>query len=260
MPTNPFREGPLREAVHRLFDGKSDASQALLQEYTEANPNDPLGYSLSAALPFYNLVAMRLRSQHGNSLRRTILGESIVLTDAMRQFLGKNLQGAHALAESRLGSDPRDQNATFALCVAEGVDRDVMALAFKRWTDSFGHAQKAALHARRLLELNPNAWDAYFAIGFSEHVIQEIPAMFRPFTKIPGIVGENGRAIQFLEAAARGGHYFREFARQLLLTVYTEEGRHSDATRILKGLAEDFPGNAVYRAEWGRRQQTASAQ
>jgi hypothetical protein len=140
--------------------------------------------------------------------------------------------------------------ALFAMCVAEGVLRDIMALVFKRWRTSFTHAQTATLHARQLLGLNANAYDAYFVIGFSEHLIQKIPATFRLFTKIPGIVGENGRAIRFLEAAERGGCYFREFARQTLLIVYSEEGRQQDVLRTLEALTREFPGNEVYRAEW----------
>jgi hypothetical protein len=170
----------------------------------------------------------------------------------MRHSLGSNLQRAETLAKRDLGSNPRDENALFALCVAEGVLRDIMALVFRRWTTSFAHAQTATLHARQLLSLNANAHDAYFIIGFSEHLIQKIPAIFRPFAEIPGIVAENARAIQFLEAAAQGGCYFREFARQTLLIVYSEGGRKQDVLRILDALAREFPCNEVYRAEWLR--------
>jgi hypothetical protein len=99
------------------------------------------------------------------------------------------------------------------------------------------------------LSLNPSAYDAYFVIGFNEHMLAQIPSVFKPFTKIPGIVGHTGRAIQFLEAAAVSGWFFRDFARQMLVTLYTGEKRRQDARRMLSGLVADFPGNAGYRKE-----------
>jgi hypothetical protein len=252
MPGDPFLEGTLRLAVWRLFNADVTATQTLLQQHIAGNPEDPLGYGLSAALPFYNLVATRLRSHYGNSISGMILDDRIELPAGMRQMLSSNLSWAETRAKRDLCVDPRDINALFALCVVEGVMRDIMALVFKRWAASFSHAKTAARHARELLALNSQAYDAYFVIGFSEHLIQKIPAVFRPFTKIPGIAGENGRAIQFLEAAAHQGWYFREFARQTLLTVYLEEGRNQDMLKTLDALAAEFPQNEVYRSEWFR--------
>jgi hypothetical protein len=146
-----------------------------------------------------------------------------------------------------LTSNPTDENAVLALCIAAGIERDIMALVFKRWLVSCQDAKTATLRARQLLALNPNAYHAYLVIGFSE---QLIPELVRPFARIPGIVGQTRRAMEFLEAVANRGHYFQEFARQTLLTVYSKAGRAQDVSRILSGLTKDFPGNAVYRAEW----------
>jgi hypothetical protein len=253
MASHPFVDGPLKLAVWHLFNSDLPACRALLAEYVAESPDDPLGYALAAALPFYDFVAEKMRMQYGNSLRKMVLGKGVALPPQFRQELGHNLQRAQTLARASLKSNPNDANATFALCLAEGVERDAMALVFKRWMVSFRHAQDAAWHARRLLVLDAGAYDAYFVIGFSEHLIQVLPAFVRPFAKIPGIVGETGRAIGFLEAAASGGHYFQVFARQLLFTMYSDEGREPDALRMLRDLRNDFPGNGNYRAEWLRR-------
>ena len=252
MASDQFPNGPLRSAVQYLFNDDVQTSRTLLGEYVVAAPQDPLGYSLSAALCFYHLVAGRLQTHHGNSIRHMILGQGIGLTPDLKQELGSCLHRAQALAQADLAANSQDQNAIFALCVAEGVNRDIMALVFKRWSPSFRHAQAATLRARQLLHLNPNAYDAYFVIGFSEYMIQEIPAIFRPFAKIPGIVGQTGRAIEFLDAAVRGGDYLREFARQMLVTVYAENGRERDALQVLGELTRDFPNNRAYQAEWTR--------
>lgn len=248
MAADPFQPGPLRDAVQHLFNGDFGLSQSILKEHMAERPLDPLGYSLAAAAPFYHFIGMRFRSEHGNSFQSLITGSAIEMPEAMQHDLVRLLRRARELA----CSNQTDQNSVFALCVAEGVYRDLLALVLRRWQTSLRHAQQATLQARRLLSLNPAAYDAYFVIGFSEHMLVKIPAVFKPFTTIPGIVGHTGRAIQFLEAAAHSGWYFREFARQMLVTVYIEERRTRDALRILTGLTEDFPGNAGYRKEWDR--------
>jgi hypothetical protein len=133
------------------------------------------------------------------------------------------------------------------------VERDVLVLAYKRWMAGLDHAKEAGFYARRLLEVNRQAYDAYYVIGLSEYVLSQVPGLLRPFAKIPGVIGERGRAVQFLEAVAGSPEcYFQDFARQILVTIYGEQGRMGDALRVAEELAKDFPGNIGYRAELER--------
>lgn len=251
MRPDPFQDGPLRSAIRDLFNSELEASQAVLKGYVAASPRDPLGYSLSAAVPFYHFVGSRLRPHGGGSVQDMILGKGIGIPANIHQ-VGAALQQARRLAEVDLQADPRDQNALLALCIVEGIERDALVLLYRRWMASLKHAQGASLQARRLLEVNAKAYDAYYVIGLSEYVVAQIPAIIRPFAKIPGVVGQKSRALQFLEAAARGGWYLQDFARQMLVSIYLEERRPQDALRVLEGLAKDFVGNAGYRAELER--------
>lgn len=247
MTPESSRNGHIRSALLQMFNGDVGASCNLLRQYVDSAPNDPLGYSMSAAVPFYSFVADRMQTQHGGSIRRIILGHGLAMPSELQHELSAHLQRAQLLALNALAADPRDQNAIFALCVMEGVSRDMMALVFKRWLLSFRHAQAATHQAMQLLSINPQAHDAYFVIGFSEYLVQEIPVFLRPFAKIPGIVGQTSRAIQFLEAASTGGEYFKEFATQMLVTVYEELGRLDDALRTVSKLTAAFPDNRTYQ-------------
>jgi hypothetical protein len=255
MKPDPFQDGPLRSALREMFNANLEASQLMLKGYVAASPRDPLGYSLSAAVPFYNFVGGRLRPHGGGSVQDMIVGKGIGVPSDNQQ-IRDTLRHARRLAEVDLDADPRDQNALLALCLVESVERDALVLSYKRWMAGLKHAQGAGLQARRLLEVNPQAYDAYYVIGLSEYVIAQIPAIIRPFAKIPGVVGQKSRAIQFLEAAARSGFYLQDFARQMLVSIFLEERRPQDAVRLLEGLAKDFAGNAGYRAELERLKAT----
>jgi hypothetical protein len=243
--------GPLLQALRHLFNGDLESSSGLLKGYVAMSPRDPLGYSLSGAVPFYYFVGNRLRPHGKGSVQDMILGKGIEAPPDFPQITAA-LKQARRLAALDLEEDPRNQNARLSLCIVEGVERDALVLLYKRWMASLKHAQEASLQARRLLEVNAQAYDAYYVIGLSEYVISQIPAILRPFAKIPGIVGQKSRAIQFLEAAAGSGCYLRDFARQMLVTIYLEERRPNDAIHLLEGLAKDFEGNAGYRTELER--------
>jgi hypothetical protein len=251
MKPDPFQDGPLRNAVRDLFNADLESSQSVLKGYVAASPRDPLGFALSAAVPFYHYIGGRLRPHGGGSIQEMIMGKGIAPPPNIQE-VGAAVQRAHRLAEVDLGADSRDQNALLALCIVEGVERDALVLLHKRWMAGLKHAQAATLQARRLLEVNARAYDAYYVIGLSEYVVANIPALVRPFAKIPGIVGQKSRALQFLEAAAREGCYLQDFARQMLVSIYLEERRREDAVRLLEGLAKEFTGNAGYRAELER--------
>jgi hypothetical protein len=251
MKPDPFHDGPLLTALREMFNGQVDSSKSLLKGYTAATPRDPLGFCLSAAVSFYSFVGGSLRPHGGGSMTDMIVGKGMAEPPDFPQVRDA-LKQARRLAEIDLQADPRDQNALLSLCVVEGIERDALVLLYKRWMASLKHAQGAGLQARRLLEANPQAYDAYYVIGLSEYVIAQVPALIRPFAKIPGVIGQKSRAMQFLEAVARGGCYFQDFARQMLVSIYLEERRPSDAVRLLEGLAKDFSGNTSYRAELER--------
>src|SRR5579862_5548212 len=156
MKPDPFQEGPLRDAVRDLFNADVESSQRVLKGYVATWPRDPLGYALSAAVPFYHYMGGRLRPHGGGSIQEMILGKGIAPPPNIQE-VGTAVQRARRSAEVDLGADPRDQNALLALCIAEGVERDALVLLHKRWMASLKHAQAATLQARRLLEVNARA-------------------------------------------------------------------------------------------------------
>ena len=171
-----FQDGSLRLAVRCMFNSELEASQTILNGCVFATPGDPLAHSLSAAVPFYHFVGSRLRPHGEESMQELILGKGIGLP-ANIEYIGTMLQRARRLARVDLSADPRDQNALLALCVAEGVERDSLVLVYKRWMAGLEHAQEAGLQARRLLEVNRQAYDAYYVIGLSEYVLSQVPAV-----------------------------------------------------------------------------------
>ncbi len=240
----PFPEGPLRQAVRHLFNSDLASSQSVLGAYLREAPNDPLAHALMAAVTFYHYVSIRIPERETRSIVGVLLGPGIVMPQAMQKEIGSTLRRAQTLA-TELG----DPSTVLALCIVEGVNRDGLALVSKRWSASLAHAERAHKLARRLLEREPSAHDAYFVFGSTEYLISRVPTPVRAFTHIPGVSGDKKKAIGFCEIAAASGWYFQDFARRTLVNLYTEEGRLRDAVQLIGQLVTEFPGNPMLRAD-----------
>jgi hypothetical protein len=245
----PFPEGPLRQAVRHLFNSDLASSQSVLNAYLREVPRDPLAHALTAAVAFYHYVSLRLPERETRSIVGVLLGPGIVMPQALQKEIGATLRRAQTLA-AQLG----DPSTILALCIVEGVNRDGLALVSKHWSASLAHAERAHVLARRLLEREPAAHDAYFVFGSTEYLISRIPAPVRALIHVPGVDGDKKKAVSFCEIAAATGWYFREFARRTLVNLYVEEGRLADAVELIGELAAEFPGNAMLREDHARLQ------
>jgi tetratricopeptide (TPR) repeat protein len=245
---NSFRDGTLRPAVHSFFNEELDVSRAFLLAHLRSSPEDPLAHAIAAAVEFYGAVIGWILAGGAASVGTYGGRGRMELEETRCESIQASLRLAERFANSALPDDGWADLAIFARCIAESIRRDWSAVVLNRWADSLSHAQEANLLGRKLLKANPAAHDAYCIFGSSEYLISRVPATMRPFAKIPGVTGSRAKAIQFYEVTSRTGRYYKEFARCMLVALYTEEGRHKEALRTLSGLADEFPKNAAVAA------------
>jgi hypothetical protein len=112
---------------------------------------------------------------------------------------------AQALAELRLRVDPDDVNALFAMTLSLGMQADYASLIEKHQMESLGMIRDADKFAKRLLAVNPDAADAYLALGAANYIIGSLPALKRFFLHFKGISGDKRGGLQQLEIAASRG-------------------------------------------------------
>jgi len=247
-----FHKGPTREAVRHLFNSDLQSSQVALSAYLHEHPDDPLAHALTAAVPFYHYVSMPIPERDTRSIVGVLLGPGVHMPQTLQKEIGATLRRTQTLAAKHNAAE--DPAAILALCIVEGVNRDGLALVSKRWTAALAHAERAHVLARRLLEREPLAHDAYFVFGSTEYLISRIPSPARALARIPGVAGDRKKAIHFCLIAAESGWYFREFARRTLVNLYVEEGRLADALQLLGELVDEFPGNPTLRTDYQRLQ------
>ena len=163
--------------------------------------------------------------------------------------LARDTGASGSRAEAALSADPDDRPALFAMCIAQGVATDYMALVEKRQLSSLSPAKRSNSYAQRLLKLDPKYYDAYLTTGFSEYILASMPFIIRWFVHFENVSGNKERGVENVRLVAREGHYFKPFAKILLAIAALREKRLQEARDLLADLARGYTNNPLFRTE-----------
>jgi hypothetical protein len=234
-----------------LYELRFDAARAKFSSYQTMRPGDPLGKAAEAASYLY---------QQFND--KGVLTSAFFLNDA--KFLGgvdgtasDNHNGAFLAANSAardaalllLKSNPRDARGLLILTMADGMESNYDALIEKKQVAGLGLMRKAESEAKTLLAIDPNALDAYVALGMSNYVIGCLPGYKRAFLWFGGIHGDRTQGMEQLRLAADHGHYLQPFAKIMLALTYEREHQNALALPLLADLTVEFPDNPIFARE-----------
>lgn len=217
-----------REALTLLHQGRFRQAAARFGSVSDRYPADPEGPLFEALTTWYRL----LDAPEDPELRRLLMesldeatrrGEALVATrDSQR---GRILAGtAHILTAQ-----------------AKAAQRSYFA--------AVGDARKGYRHLEEALARDPNAADAWFALGAYKYFAARLPwvsRVLRFLAFVPG--GDVEEGLAGLERVAREGEFFR--CEALLLLAYIFDGEHEkDDRRALKyfGEAQSLePGSPLF--------------
>lgn len=241
----------LESGFRQLYELKFQGARVDFSSYQKFRPDDPLGKAAEAASYLYEQF-----SEKGVLTSAFFLDDSKLLggvegdpaKNRNSDFLEANSQ-ARQMAERRLKSDPEDADGLLALTMADGMESDYDALIEKKQFASLNLMRKAEGEAKNLLAIDPEADDAYVALGASNYIIGCMPAYKRAFLWLGGIHGDRAKGMQEMESAADHGRYLKPFAKILLALAAEREHEPQLAHRLLSELAGQFPENPLFARE-----------
>jgi tetratricopeptide (TPR) repeat protein len=241
----------LDAGFNRMYELKFPAAREEFHAYIDDHPADPMGQmSLAASYLFQEF------SENGVFTSAFFLNDKKLLggipdpgKDTHRTaFLEANSR-ALKMAQRLLDADPNDPTGLFVVTLANGMEADYEALIEKRGLESLVLLRKAQNSARKLLTVNPNADDAYLALGAANYIIGCLPAYKRFFLGFGGIHGDRELGMQQLERAAKGGNYLKPFAKVMLALAALREKQPGLARTLFTELHDQFPENQVFSSE-----------
>jgi len=171
--------------------------------------------------------------------------------DQMRNFQ-EAVSRARSLAKQRLAKNPRDPEALFAMTLTAGMESDASLVLRKQHMESLHRLKEANEHAKELLAVQPDANDAYVALGSANYIIGSLSGGARFMLWFGGIHGDKKLGMQQLTKTIENGRYLQPFAKILLALAARREKQNALAVKLLKELTDEYPESRLYAAEYAK--------
>lgn len=215
----------LTRAVDLIYNAQFTEAKSILSKYITAHPQDPAGYLMSGMLKeWYNTL-------------NNVKNDAEILAD---------YQQANQLAAQELNANPGNIDKMILL----GNTYMYMAKKYVDKGEKF-KAGKLLKKAKELMnqsiQMNPNAYDAYFALGVFNYFSERVPSGFKWLAKLMGFNGNKETGLEYLKKAAENNNITQGDAAFLLFYIYSEnEKNYPVAIQFNQILKDRFPKNIKF--------------
>jgi hypothetical protein len=254
-PSPAFTTVPeLAAGFHLLYEQKFSDAREAFTTWESNHPEQPFGeVAVAASYLFEELYRQNVLSSDFFLDERRFLHGIEGKPDAVRMndFRGA-LARARELSRRRMKKDPKDPEGLFGLALAAGMESDADAILEKKQLDGLKRMKEANEYAKELLAQQPDANDAYVALGAANYIIGSLNPGYRFALWFGGIHGDKKLGMEQLGRTAQNGRYLQPFAKILLALAARREKQNTLAQRLLRELSQEFPSNQLYAAEYAK--------
>lgn len=243
---------PSLEDGYRLMYGlKFDGARQTLTLWQQRYPDDPRGpVSQAASILFAEFDRLGILEAQFYVKNSTFVSRARPKPDPkLKEAFYQYLDQAEGMAKQRLGSDPLNHDALFALALVYGLKGDYASLIDNENITALRFTKQASDCAKKLLAVAPDYYDAYLATGISSYIIGNLFAPVRWMLRFAGYSGSTEEGIRHLKITAERGNLLAPFARLLLAIASLRAEKPAEARGLLKGLSEEFPSNPLFARE-----------
>ena len=246
---------PAKTAIENGFDLlynlKFAEARSQFLDWQQNNPGDPMGdISIAASYLFEEFYSQNVLTSDFFLNDERLLGgiKGNPDPDRAASFNRAN-QSARNLAIKRLTVNTRDGDALLALTLAAGMKADFASILERRQMESLRWIKEADGYAKKLIALDPEAADAWLALGAANYIIGCLPAYKRFFLWFGGIHGDKRLGMEQLQMTAEKGRYLKPYAKIFLALAAMREKQNDLAQKLLSDLVAQFPENPLFTAE-----------
>ena len=244
----------LSSGFHLLYAQDFPEAREKFREWESQNPEEPFGEVAVAASYLFEEFYRQgvLTSDFFLNEKRFLNGiEGKPDPERMKSFEDA-IDLARTLARQRLEKNPRDAEALFALTLAAGMESNSRLILRKQHLESLKRLKEANEYAKLLLAQQPDANDAYIALGSANYIIGSLSGGARFMLWFGGIHGDKKLGMRQLTKTIENGRYLQPFAKILLALAARREKQNALAVKLLKELSEEYPDSSLYAAEYAK--------
>lgn len=222
----------LLTAVNHIYNADFSQAGGIINSFIAANPNDPAGYLLRGMAKEWDQVTNNKRG-------------------ALNSSIMADYEKANSLAEAALTAAP------------DNLDKKIMLgntfmYVAKKQVDQ-GHKFRAGNTLKRakeimieVIEKNPNAYDAYFALGVFNYFAENVPSGLKWLAALLGFKGNKAKGFEYIKKAAENPNLTQGDAAFMLVYIYEDkEHQYETARRYNDLLIAKYPNNPAFQYETG---------
>jgi len=244
----------LASGFHLLYTQDFAKGREKFVDWESQHPDEPFGrVAVAASYLFEEFYRQDVLSSDFFLNEKKFLNGIDGKPDAGRmKSFQEAIQHARKLARLRLEKDAKDPEALFALALSAGMESDADMILKKQHLEALKRLKEANEHAKRLLAEQPDANDAYVALGAANYIIGSLSGGTRFLLRFGGIHGDKKLGMQQLGKTIENGRYLQPFAKILLALAARREKQERLAQKLLHELSEEFPESGLYAAEYAK--------
>jgi hypothetical protein len=244
----------LAAGFHQLYGQHFSAAREKFDSWESQHPEEPFGQvAVAASYLFEELYRQGvLTSDFFLNEKKFLKGIDGKPDPERMQRFQEALDNTRKLAKHLLTKNPRDPEAFFALTLAAGMESNADMILKKQNLDALKRLKEANTYAKQLLAQQPDASDAYVAMGSANYIIGSLSVGFRAMLWFGGIHGDKKLGMQQLGKTVEGGRYLQPFAKIMLALAARREKQNALAQKLLRELSEEFPESPLFAAEYAK--------
>jgi hypothetical protein len=245
---------PIQQGFASMYNLDFSTAHRDFDAWQKLHPEDPMGPACHAAAYLFTEFARLgvLESQFFTDDKRFDKRQKLSPDPQVKKMINAELDQADSLAAKALAKDANDASAQFAKVLSLGLRSDYAALVEKRNLAAIRYTKQGRTLAEQLLKQNPNAYDAYLAVGVENYLSGIEPAPVRWLMAAGGVETNKAQGIHDLELTAAHGDLLAPFARLLLAVAALRDNAPAKACSILSELSSDYPRNPLYAREFSQ--------
>jgi hypothetical protein len=187
-----------------MYDLKFDEAHRIFDAWKRNHPADALGPASNAAAYLFSELARlgALESELFVDDARFKERARLRPDPAKKALFTREIADAEHLADIALARSAADETALFARSLTFGLRADNAGLIEKQSLAALSFTKQGRVYADRLIQLNPQAFDAYLRLGVENYLLSLKPAPLRALLWITGSNVDREKGIEQIRNAA----------------------------------------------------------
>jgi hypothetical protein len=244
----------LASGFHLLYGQNFTGAREKFDNWESQHPEEPFGeVAVAASYLFEELFRQGvLSSDFFLNEKRFLHGIEGKPDPGRMKSFQEALDQTRKLAKNRLAKNNKDPEGLFALTLAAGMESNADMMLKKQHIESLKRLKEANEYAKSLLGEQPDANDAYVALGSANYIIGSLSGGARFMLWFGGIHGDKRLGMEQLGKTIDGGRYLQPFAKILLALAARREKQDPMAQKLLRELSEEYPESSLFAAEYAK--------